>query len=212
MSQMRQFRVRRGHTVPRRRYNSRNLIRRGTHSIETGFKDTALSLDFDTTGDVVLINDIAQGTSVSERVGKRCHMLALQIRGRSSNQGAATDNNCALMLVYDKRPTGALPAVTDLLSTASSASLNNDTNSSRFQILKRWNHCLTGAPGVDGSAVSSETWCSLRNLVVEYGTAGTGAIGDIENGALYLVSVGNTAAGANAAILQGNCRIRFMDG
>ena len=45
-----------------------------------------------------------------------------------------------------------------------------------------------------------------------YKAAGTGAIGDIEEGALYLATIGVSAPGTAAASLQGGFRLRFLDG
>ena len=46
---------------------------------------------------------------------------------------------------------------------------------------------------------------------VVYKAAGTGAIGDIEEGALYLVTVGQVAAGTAAAAMRVAFRLRFLD-
>ena len=46
------------------------------------------------------------------------------------------------MIVYDKRPTGALPTVSDILVSASSSAMNNDANTGRFSILKRHDDIL----------------------------------------------------------------------
>ena len=57
--------------------------------------------------------------------------------------------------------------------------------------------------------VSNDFWLSLGNRPVTFKAAGTGAIGDIEEGALYLVTVGNTAAGTAAAALAASFRMRL---
>lgn len=187
---------------------------------ETGFVDTAVSSPMDTTGLVTLLNTVAQGTSVNQRVGKKILMKGLQIRGFASNGSTATLNDVAFMIVYDKRPTGALPAVTDILVTANANSLNNDANSGRFAIIKRWdnfmlgNLSLTGAVAnalVENTAIGTDCYVDLGKREVVYKAAATGAIADIEQGALYLVTVGSTAAGTAAAALNFNGRVRFFD-
>ena len=92
------------------------------------------------------------------------------------------------MIVYDKRPTGALPSITDILNTATSTSMNNDANAGRFSILKRWDEILIGnltaAANYTEAAVKSCDWyLPLNSKATVYKAAGTGAIGDIEEGA-----------------------------
>lgn len=186
-------------------------------SRETGYVDLAGgAYVMDTTGSVTLLNAIAQGASVNQRVGKKVMLKSLQFRGNISNNSAATVNDVAFMIVYDKRPTGSLPAVTDILVSASATSLNNDANSGRFKILKRWDEVLIGnatAPANYTEAMfkNCEFYLPLKGLPTTFKAAGTGAIGDIEDGALYLVTVGVIATGTGAALMQGSFRTRFID-
>lgn len=200
------------------RYNRsvRGLNRRGVSSPDTGYVDVAnTAYNFDLTGSIVLLNTIAQGASVNQRVGKKCVLKSIAMRGAAVNNAAALYNDCALLIVYDRRPTGSLPAITDILVSAASVSFNNDTNSGRFSILKRADFMLVGAPsittGTEMSACSADFFLSLKGLPVVAKAAGTGAIGDIEEGALYLITVGNAAAGTSAATLNAGFRVRFMD-
>lgn len=188
---------------------------------EKGYVDVALAgYALDTTGSVTLLNTIAQGASVNQRVGKKVILKGLQGRGLSQAGSTATINDVAWMIVYDKRPTGALPAVTDVLVTASSNSLNNDNNAGRFRILKRVDRVLIGNPSLTGAvanaltdcvAASEDFWLDLKSAPTTYKAAATGGIGDIEEGALYLVTVGNVAAGTAAATLFESFRVRFLD-
>jgi hypothetical protein len=58
---------------------------------------------------------------------------------------------------------------------------------------------------------ANDWWLDLKNLPVVYKAATTGAINDIEEGALYLVTVGNIAAGTAAANTSSAFRLRFKD-
>ena len=186
-------------------------------SKETGYVDLTLaSYALDTTGSVTLLNAVAQGAAVTQRVGKKIVMKGLQCRGYMQNNSAAIANDVAYMIVYDKRPTGALPAITDILVSVDASSLNNDNNNGRFQILKRCDEVLLGntnaaANYLDSMYKSNDFWLDLKSRPVVYKAAGTGAIGDIEEGALYLVTVGNTAAGTSAAAMAAAFRLRFLD-
>jgi len=190
-------------------------------SRELGYVDlTAASYAMDTTGTVTLLNTIAQGAAVTQRVGKKVALKGLQCRGAAVPNSAAILNDYAYMIVYDKRPTGALPNITDILNTATPASMNNDANAGRFSIIKRVDNHLLGNRSVTGAVANALTeasardetwWLDLKGRETVYKAAATGAIGDIEQGALYLVTVGSTAAGTGAAALEVGFRLRFLD-
>lgn len=212
----------RGRTAPS--MVSQGLNRRGVASKETGYVDTTAAgatanYVFDTTGTIALIATVAQGASVNQRIGKKIVWKSLQCRGQAFNGSTASINDCALLIVYDKRPTGALPAITDILIASTSASPNNDANSGRFSILKRWDFILTGnitgTPATqsltDSSAMSADWFLNLKSKPGVFKAAGTGAIGDIEEGAIYIVTVGSVAAGTGAATLAASFRTRFVD-
>lgn len=192
-------------------------IRRAIANKETGFVDLAVAnYPMDTTGSVTLIATVAQGASVNQRIGKKALWKSLQARGQSFNGTTATINDVAYIIVYDRRPTGALPSVTDILVSANAVAFNNDANSGRFKILKRVDQILCGnnaaaANQLENMAKSEDFFLDLKGLQVCYKAAGTGAIADIEQGALYLVTVGSAAAGTAAATLAISFRTRFVD-
>ena len=174
----------------------------------------------DTTGSVTLLNTIAQGASVNQRVGKKVQLKGIQARGVSFNNTGASFNDFAYLIVWDKRPTGALPAVTDILTAALPTAMNNDANAGRFSILKRVDGVMIGNSSFTGAVANALTDCSaldqdwyldLKGRETVYKAAATGAIGDIEQGALYLVTVGSNAPGAIAAVLYQAFRLRFLD-
>lgn len=199
------------------RYNAMTKGLQRAYAKEKGYVDIAsAAYAFDTTGSVTLLNTVAQGAAVTQRVGKKIVMKGLQFRGFMQNGSTATANDVAFLIVYDKRPTGALPTVTDILVSNSPQSMNNDANAGRFSILKRLDEILIGnitaaANYTEAAVKGCDYWLDLKSHTVTYKAAGTGAIGDIEEGALYLVTVGGNAAGTSAASLQGAFRMRFLD-
>lgn len=193
----------------------RGLNRRGVASRETGFVDLASAgYAFSTTGSITLLATVPQGASVSQRVGKKVLYKSLQCRGSYQAGDTGTVADIAYLIVYDKRPTGSLPAITDILVTANSNAFNNDANSGRFKILKRCDDVLTGnnlTPATGNEARDASFYLKLRGLPLTFKAAGTGAIGDIEEGALYLVTVGAQAAGTTAAGMTAGFRVRYVD-
>lgn len=182
---------------------------------EVGYVDLAVgTYNCDTTGSIALLNTVPQGAGTSQRVGKKIKLKSLQMRGGMANNSTAVTSNPAYMIVYDKRPTGTLPAITDILDTAHSASFLNDNNTARFQILKRVDQMMTGNPSSffnQTSVKNADRFINLRGKIQVFNNVGTGAIGDIDQGALYLVTVGDVAAGTSASTLAAGFRLRYWD-
>lgn len=181
---------------------------------EDGYVDLAqAAYNLNTTGSLVLIPTIPQGSSVSQRVGKKVLLKSLQCRGNVYSDASAAVPQGAMMIVYDKRPTGTLPAITDVLVSISPDAFNNDSNAGRFQILKRIDWQFVGASNASTStapAFSCDFYLNLKNRPLVFKAAGTGAIADIEEGALYLVTVGSNAS-PGGAMLGAGFRTRFYD-
>lgn len=184
-------------------------------SKESGYVDLAIAqYNADTTGTITLIATIPQGATQVTRVGKKVMLKSLMFRGHCNASTATTVAVATQIVVYDRRPTGALPAITDVLNSISSQSMNNDNNSGRFLILKREDKVLSGnvtTPATGLEIQNVDWWLSLRGLPAVYNSAGTGAIADIEEGALYQITVGSVAAGTGAAAYNGAFRTRYVD-
>lgn len=184
-------------------------------SKDAGFVDLAgASYATDTTGTITLVATIAQGVSVNQRTGKKAVYKSVQIRGAWNAGTAGTVTDQAAMLVYDRKPTAALPAITDILVAANSRAFLNDVNSDRFQIVRRWDVNLVGnitTPATGRESLNFDEYVDLKKRPVEFNAAATGAIGDIAKGALYFVTVGNAAAGTTAGTVFAAFRTRFID-
>jgi len=193
----------------------RTPMRRAIANKETGYVDlAATSFAFNTTGTIVLVATVAQGAGVTQRVGKKINLKSVQTRGQVICGTATAVNDCALLLVYDKRPTGALPAITDILDTANPAAFNNDANSGRFRIVRRWDFIMAGnssTPQTGLEIYDTSNFIKMNGDQMVFKAAGTGAIADIEEGAMYLVSVGSQVAGATASTGTIGVRTRFID-
>lgn len=162
-------------------------------------------------GSVTLLNAVAAGTSVNQRAGKKWKMLNLQIKGAISNKASATFTDNEYMIIYDHRPGGALPAFNDIVDQNSQ--FINDAHRDRFNVLFRGNMLLTGtATAGDKSGYAKDFYHVIPiNRTVINKAAGTGAIGDIDLGALYLVTWSYTGTGLTAAEMLYRTRLRFQD-
>lgn len=181
----------------------------------TGYVDlTVATYALDTTGSITLIATVAQGAGVTQRIGKKILWKSIQMRGSAYSNSATTVTDAAWLIVYDKRPTGALPSIADILVSVNPSALNNDANAGRFKILRRGDLVFAGnttAGQITSKSIYDQTEFIKVNKPGVFKAAGTGAIGDIEEGAIYLVTVGSTAAGTSAATLSAAFRVRFKD-
>lgn len=185
-------------------------------SKSTGFVDLAsTTYNMDTTGSITLLATIPQGASVNSRIGKKITLTSIQMRGNAYSGTTTLTAEGAVLIVYDRRPTGTLPAITDILVSASSRAFNNDDNAGRFKILRRYDNNFIGNTNTAGQSTSKtmydmDDYIKLNKPAV-FKSVGTGVIGDIEQGALYLVTVGTNVAGTTAPILSAGFRVRFKD-
>ena len=183
---------------------------------ELGFIDGFVNGSLTTIGSIHHVNIIPNGTSASSRVGKKVTMKYIQMRGIAYNGSTSLFTNCAFVLVYDIRPGTTLPSITDILNSSSPFSMNNDSNNGRFKILHREDFSLIGnSSSVSGanltpSFIKNMAQFQELNKKTEYGNTGTGAIGDVALGGLYMMFIGDQVgtAGATCAI---NYRIRYQD-
>lgn len=182
---------------------------------ESKFVDFAVNAVADTTGAVSLIPTIAQGTTVSTRLGRKAVLTSVWIRAVFLANTTSVTNKARFLLVWDRQPNKALAAVTDVLDSANSNSMQKDENRERFKILLDEKCVLIGntVTPTSQTAVVYDHYMKLPNYCVqEYTLADTtGVIGDLVTGALLLVTVGNVAAGTAAASVSGNIRTRFAD-
>jgi len=187
---------------------------RGTEENYINITQAATGILF--AGSLTLFSTIPQGTSATTRVGKKCFLQRMQIRGQGQMVGGADySNRVALLLVYDRRPRSTLPAITDILDAANADSLRNEDNRERFQVLWRKDLDLQGRASVQSTATKMMELIEetvIINCPVVYKALGTGAIADHEQGALYLVQV-MTAGQLNfeSNTVQWNARVFFTE-
>jgi len=187
-----------------------NEKKRNAHFVDLAQATYAM----DTTGSITLVATIAQGASQSQRVGKKALYKSCQFRGICTSNTATVVADGACLLVYDRDPTGGLPNITDVLNTVTSASFNNDTNSDRFKIVRRWDFVFCGnttAPSTGMEVHSFDHFVDMRNMEVQFGNLASGAIGDIKKGALYFITCGGNGPGTTAPVCTMGCRTRFID-
>lgn len=174
----------------------------------------AATYGLNTTGSITLLATIAQGATVNQRIGKRAYYKSLLLRGSCYSNANTTIADGGFLVVYDKRPTGALPAITDILTSISPNAFMNDNNTGRFEVIRRFDYVFAGnstTPTTGLEVHNIDEFIKLGKRPITFEALGTGAINDIDMGALYLVTYGSVAAGTGASSLYIAARVRFTE-
>lgn len=158
--------------------------------------------------DLVLLNQIGQGTSVNTRVGMRYQMTGVHIRGFFEQEGPQNtiNSHCGYFLVYDSEPHGTAPTVQEMFNLRYNDMVFAFPNGSegqkggRFKYLARKQYLLgnsgsgTNPVEMDGSLpgqVIINDYIPLNKLETQCMRMNTGSsITSIQKGALYVVPFG----------------------
>lgn len=137
-------------------------------------------------------------------------MKSLMIKYYFTGTGA-TSTGLRCIILYDKQTNGALPAVTDVLTSDTIMAAQNLDNAKRFIILADFYPFDDQSEGMalagnNGTGVMYKKYIKMNLETMYAGNAGT--IADIEMGSLIIMTNGN---GATIAAQSGIHRIRFID-
>jgi len=162
--------------------------------------------------DLVLLNQIGQGTSVNTRIGMRYQMTGVHLRGVFTQQGPQNTSSpmCGYYLVYDSEPHAAMPTVQDMFNLRFNNmpfAFPNGTEGQkggRFKYLAR-KQFLIGNQGSGSSPVPMDgvhsgqiivnDYIPLNKLETQCVRLNTGSsITSIQKGALILVPFGRNGA------------------
>lgn len=166
------------------------------------------------------LNLIAQGATESNRIGRKCVLRSIAMRGAIVLTGVADGaalrgGDIVRVLVYlDRQCNGAVATVTDILETASFRSFNNLANKSRFRTLMDLTTQIN-IKAASGTAASNDLpevtkhiqWFKKVNLPLEFSGA-TGAITEIRSNNIGVLSI--SRAGDTTDLLL-RFRMRFSD-
>lgn len=211
-------RVSKGYTRRSGFYGRYNLPDGGS---EQKFFDTAVSFTVDTTGEVPTSGQlvlIPQGVTESTRVGRKCVIKSINITGLAlTTYGAATSANStggtSVYLVMDKQANGAAAAAADVFTgTNFPNAVRNLANSTRFVILKKWQHTWQPVAGVSGAfadLTKTIKYYKKCNIPIEFSST-TGAITEIKSNNLFLMA-GASANIDDTVTFNATCRVRFTD-
>lgn len=183
---------------------------RGTHS-ELKVKDTLIDTDVHTGGHMFLLNGIARGDDIAERIGRQVSLVSVNFDGSTFQSAGGVAQNIRWALVYDRFPNGVAPTVAQIYTNdADPSSPRGLDNRQRFTVLAS-KHLQIMPYNVTGSLHTIKKYRSLRGLMTQFNNGDAGTVADIVNGALYLLVQGTVVDGGGDCGIYGNVRVRFTD-
>lgn len=183
---------------------------------ESKFFDTTVAqTTVQTAGNILSpsLNLIPQGTTESNRDGRKCVVTALNMRGQvtiPSVASAGQADRVRIIVYQDKQANGSPATVTQILETAAVNSFRNLAESQRFTILKDQNVDLVPQYGsTAGSGEINYSWKFYKkcNIPLEFNST-TGAITEIRsnNIGVLVISFDGTNTTASFGFTS---RVRF---
>jgi len=159
------------------------------------------------------LNGIAQGVAEDERIGRKCTLKSLSLRGTilmPAATGTIVWTDEVRVIVYqDKQCNGAAPAVLDLLETATVEGYNNLANKGRFTTLMDKKMIVSRIPAsstVAGGQFKHFNLYKKLNVPIEFNGA-AGALTEIRSN-----NIGVLAITKNGLMeLEYNVRVRYAD-
>lgn len=157
------------------------------------------------------VNNMRQGATVAERIGNKVVVKSIHLKGTINLDAACTRACVRIMLVYDRQPNGAFPAVGDLTmdqpgGTVGPLSSLNIANKGRFSIIRdQW---IT-LDLVQKNQYQLNLYCKGR-WETEFQT-NTFTIGDIRMGSILLAAGAQFNAGGFVTLTNSMVRVRYFD-
>jgi len=189
-----------------------NIAQRGLILNQGEFKavDVTATVATDTASSVTLLDGIARGDEINERIGREVTLRSIQVTGTAYVAPAAgIDQNHRVLIVYDRQTNAAALTAAQVLAAVTCYAPRNLENRKRFKILfdRTWHLNATAEPN------SQHIFKFYRRLAhpVTFNAGDAGTVADIVTGSLYMVTVGSVAAGATAGSVLVSSRIRYTD-
>jgi len=184
-------------------------------SSELKFFDTSINFSIDTTGAIeAQLNLVPQGTTESQRIGRKITIKSIAIKGYIEGNGVASTAQLVQMnLILDKQCNGAAAAYNDVYVSNSINAHRNMANSERFDVLKTWRIPINPQVTIIAGTSFLPTYKNFKyykkcNIPIEFNNT-TGAIAEIRSNNLSLIAI--SAGGDDTANFTATARITYSD-
>ncbi len=172
-------------------------------------------------GAVTTLLQIAQGTTESERLGRKITLRSINCRFEitlpSTTVVASTSDVIRVLIVQDKQCNGAIPPWATILESNDYQSFNQLANKSRFRTLMDRTYAIQATAGSGQGTTNtkeyaeahiSDTFFKKCNIPIEYDNSGTtGAITEIRSNNILLLLISRD----NVAGFFSKFRFRYSD-
>jgi len=189
-----------------------NIAQRGLVLNQGEFKsvDVTATAAATTASAVTLLDGIARGDEINERIGREVTLRSIQISGVSYvTPATGIDQNHRVLIVYDRQTNAAALTAAQVLSAVSCYAPRNLENRKRFKILfdRTWHLNASAEPN------SQRIFKFYRRLAhpVTFNAGDAGTVADIVTGSLYMVTLGSAAPGATSGEVLVSSRLRYTD-
>lgn len=215
--------------IKKQKRKSTPKYRKFLDDVELKVNDTGpAQFQANSTGQFTLLMAPTPGSDITNRVGRKTVSKSIYIRGIVSAElpdqdgptvGASPAQLARMIVFVDMQPNAAAPAVTDILTAATSVAQLNLNNRDRFIILRDKQFNLN-AYAYNVTAQTAVASLSNSHCVKEYiplnvetifNAGTTGTVADITSGALYMFWIGNRAAGGDDVTCALSSRVRYAD-
>lgn len=201
--------------APRKMHSKKSITKETTkRAIEKKVFDQGIAALATTGGNtwsaITLMNSIRLGTAFNNHIGRKVNMTSIAVRVRQTVTATPGLGDFRTLVVYDKSPQTALPAITDILNSDSSISMPNMLNSDRFvTLIDHITHSNGFTSAAGNAGFFSENMYRKIGLGAEF-KADTGAITDFSKGAIYC-AISSAAGNAGVTTHDVFARIRYTD-
>jgi len=189
-----------------------NVAQRGLVLGQGEFKSVDVSGDLtcDTSAQARLLNGIARGDEINERVGREVTLRSIQFNFTPHvTVGTGVDQQQRVLLVYDRQTNATALTAAQVLLTVDTVAPRNLENRKRFKILFDRTYALN-ASGEPGAQVTRRFYRKLRHPV-SFNAGDAGTVADIVTGSLYIIVIGTNVPGVGAGAVFYAARIRYTD-
>lgn len=200
-----------------------NLAVRGLQLAQGELKSTDVeqaATNMSWSGDLILLNGIARGDDIDERIGRQITMKSIEVHMRfeaKAPEAGVTPSAIRVLIVYDRQTNGAALTVAQVLSSVGGPLVTlapkNLENRDRFQILRDMKFGLPCSVSTDFMAAPKVMkFYQGVNLSTTYNTGDAGTVADITTGSLYMITLASdAAAGAHMPLYSFVSRVRYAD-
>lgn len=159
-------------------------------------------------GTVYLLNGCQKGTNYDQRDGRSLKVKSLWCSSACVRNVTTGPSIVRLIWFVDKQPSGATPAVTDVLASASIYAPRNLSNKKRFFVLKEKILSVSSTGGKE-KVIHKPVYKAL-DMHTAYDNGNAGTIADISSNAIFLLAISDQAT-SNYPLISFYNRIRFVD-